>query len=335
MAGPPAADLESDLEFESPHFRFRPGTLRNQFGGMATTWKPFLLDLSPSARYLPLDPIDFEARYWVPNSGWPVDFDQMAPYYERARTLCGIESFDFHAPLPETGRAPLSSPTGKLVTRLEQFGPAATFTSRPHAELFSSDHVHVVTNAGAVELTSAEGSDDGLATTLVRTSGGGAFTVRSRVVVLAGGAIENARLLLNSTTQYATGLGNQFDNVGRYFMEHPRVLLGHGSRLQPRVLEMYERHMVGGQVVEGRLKLSEAVLRREELLNGGVYFICESSLDERASARVAVSSSRGQHDQETKVRECPGLPGLGPPRGSRSRGFLPAPAPEPLGGACP
>ena len=293
MAGPPAADLESDLEFESPHFRFRPGTLRNQFGGMATTWKPFLLDLSPSARYLPLDPIDFEARYWVPNSGWPVDFDHMAPYYERARTLCGIESFDFHAPLPETGRAPLSSPTGALVTRLEQFGPAATFTSRPHDELFSSDHVHVVTNAGAVELTSAEGSDDGLATTLVRTSGGGAFTVRSRVVVLAGGAIENARLLLNSTTQYA--------NWSREPVRQRRPLLhgtpsgaprsrfivcGHGSS------RLYGRHILGGQVVEGRLKLSEAVLRREELLNGGVYFIANPRLDDRASARMAVSAYR-------------------------------------------
>ena len=37
------------------------------------------LDGSLGARYLPLDPIDFETRYWVPDSGWPITFDQMVP----------------------------------------------------------------------------------------------------------------------------------------------------------------------------------------------------------------------------------------------------------------
>ena len=158
------------------------------------------------ARDLPLDPIDFETRYWVPYSGWPITFDHMIPYYDRARKLCGIEPFDFHGPLPQTGPAPLSSPSGTLVTRLEQFGPASVFTTQPLAELTRSDQLHLVTNASAVELISAEGTDDGMATTSVRTSGGGSFSVRSRVVVLAGGALENARILLNSRAQCSTGL---------------------------------------------------------------------------------------------------------------------------------
>ena len=37
LTGPPAADLNSGLEFESPHFRFPLGTLRKGFGGMAPT----------------------------------------------------------------------------------------------------------------------------------------------------------------------------------------------------------------------------------------------------------------------------------------------------------
>ena len=137
---------------------------------MATVWKPLLLDGSHGARYLPLDPIDFEARYWVPHSGWPITFDEMVPYYDRARTMCGIESsVDFHGPLPETALAQLSSPSGELVTRLDQIGPATTFTSRPLAELASARRVHVVTNASAAELTSAEGTDDAMAVTSVRT----------------------------------------------------------------------------------------------------------------------------------------------------------------------
>jgi choline dehydrogenase-like flavoprotein len=273
----PAADLTSDLEFESPHFPSPQLALHNQFGGMAATWNSRLLDrVTPAARYLPLDPIDFETRYWVPHSGWPITFDQMAPYYDRARMLCGIGSFDFHGPLPDTGRTPLSSPSGALLTRLEQFGPATAFTHRPLAELTGSDHVHVVTNATAVELTSADGADDGMATTSVRTHGGLPFTIRSRFVVVAGGAIENARLLLNSTAQCPTGLGNHFDNVGRFFMDHPRVSLGRGSfspEGSTRAMDLYELHIFNGQLFRGKLKLSETVLRREELLNGNVEIV--------------------------------------------------------------
>ena len=273
LTGPPAADLNSELEFESPHFRFPPATPRKGFGGMAPTWKPLPSDGSLGARYLPLDPIDFETRYWVPYSGWPITFDQMTPYYDRARKLCGIPSFDFHGPLPQTGAAPLSSPSGKLVTRLEHFGKAAAFTTEPLAELTRSDQLHLVTNAAAVELVAAEGTDDGMATTSVRTSGGGSFTVRSRAVVIAGGAIENARILLNSRSQYSTGLGNQFDNVGRFFMEHPRILIGRGSHLRLGAIDLYKPHDLGGQLVEAKLKLSENVLRREELLNGNAYIV--------------------------------------------------------------
>ncbi len=271
---------------------------------MAATWTPILLDASRGARYLPLDPIDFETRYWVPYSGWPVTFDQMAPYYDRARKMCGIESVDFHGPLPETGRIPLSSPSGELVTRLEQFGPATAFTSQPLHELTRSDLVHVVTNAAAVEVISADGTDDGTATTSVRTAGGGSFTIRSRVVVLAGGAIENARLLLNSTTQYSTGLGNQSDNVGRFFMEHPRVLLGRGSHLRLGAVDLYEPHNLRGQLVEGKLKLSERVLRREELLNGNAYIVPNGRLTTPQvhavrSARMAINSIKRRRNLDS------------------------------------
>jgi choline dehydrogenase-like flavoprotein len=305
---PPAAELVSVPDVRSPHFLFRPGTLRHQFGGMTSTWKKVLLDGARGARYLPMDPIDFERRYWVPYSGWPVTFDEMAPYYDRAGKLCGIEPFDFNGPLPENGRAPLSSPSGELVTRLEQFAPAAVFTSQPLAELTHSDQVHVVTNASAVEVTSAEGSEQGLATTFVRTPSSGSFSIRSRVVVLAGGAIENARLLLNSTRECTAGLGNQFDNVGRFFMEHPRIRIGYGSSPRPGAMDIYEPHTLGGQLVQGRLKLSEAVLRREGLLNGTAFLVSDPYLSTAQiyawrSARKAMKSIKNRRNLRNVPRQ--------------------------------
>ena len=323
LSGPPVADLDSDQEFESPHFRFPLGAPRKGFGGMATSWRLLLTDGSLGACDLPLDPIDFETRYWVPYSGWPITFDHMIPYYDRARKLCGIEPFDFHGPLPQTGPAPLSSPSGTLVTRLEQFGPASVFTTQPLAELTRSDQLHLVTNASAVELISAEGTDDGMATTSVRTSGGGSFSVRSRVVVLAGGALENARILLNSRAQCSTGLGNQFDNVGRFFMEHPRVLIGRGTHPRLGALELYRPHDLGGQLVEAKLKLSEKVLRREELLNGNAYLVPNLRLStpqvhamrlthramkfDQAQAKCATRSEPFGHGQPSGAISCLGL----------------------------
>jgi choline dehydrogenase-like flavoprotein len=294
------ADLASVLEFESPNFWFLQHELHNQFGGMSGIWNTRLPDgVTPAARYLPLDPLDFEARSWVPDSGWPITSVEMDPYYDRARALCGVGPFDFRGRLPETGREPLSTPAGELVTRLDQLGAATVFTHLSLEEMRKSDQVQLLTNAIAVELASADGSEDGMASTSVRTLGGVAFTIRSRFVVVAGGSPENARLLLNSTSQYSSGLGNHFDNVGRYFMDHPRVLLSHGSYSQQgsmRSMELYEPHSVDGQVLGGKLKLSDEVLRREELLNGNAQFMpyhrSVSQLEAARSARVVLSAVR-------------------------------------------
>ncbi|MED5261056.1 MAG: FAD-dependent oxidoreductase, partial [Myxococcota bacterium] len=38
----------------------------------------------------PLDPIDFETRSWVPNSGWPFGRETLEPWYRRAATWLEI-----------------------------------------------------------------------------------------------------------------------------------------------------------------------------------------------------------------------------------------------------
>jgi choline dehydrogenase-like flavoprotein len=300
-------DLATELEFESPDFPSPLRALHNGFGGMAAIWNSVLGDdVTPAARYLPMDPIDFELRNWVPHSGWPVTFEEVASYYGRARTLCGIGQFDFHGPRFDTGRTPLLTSSGALVTRLEQLGPATAFTRNSLVEVSKSEHVRVVTNAIAVEVVSAHGTDDGLARTAVRSHGGLAFSVRSRVVVVAGGAIETARLLLNSTAESPSGLGNRFDNVGRFFMDHPRVSFGLGT-LSPkgltRVMDLYSPHHIGGELFNGKFKLSETVLRQEALLNGNAQIVrnfSKGQLEGLSSASIAVNSIR-RRDGLTRV----------------------------------
>ena len=39
----------------------------------------------------PFDSADFEARPWVADSGWPIDRQALAPYYQRAYPLFGVD----------------------------------------------------------------------------------------------------------------------------------------------------------------------------------------------------------------------------------------------------
>src|SRR4030095_15094510 len=48
------------------------------FGGTSNLW---------AGRSMRLDPIDFEHREWVPDSGWPITLADVASYYARAESV--------------------------------------------------------------------------------------------------------------------------------------------------------------------------------------------------------------------------------------------------------
>ena len=56
--------------------------------------------------------------------------------------------------------------------------------------------------------------------------GGSRFWVSAKIYILAMGALEIPRLLLLSKKVQKSGLGNQHDLVGRFFMEHPHLWTG-------------------------------------------------------------------------------------------------------------
>jgi choline dehydrogenase-like flavoprotein len=100
--------------------------------------------------------------------------------------------------------------------------------------------------------------------------------ITARQFVLCAGGIESARLLLASNKQIRSGLGNEFDQVGRYFQDHPnactaRVLTRDPVRLQ-RQFAMLRR---SGVRHWPKLALSEAAQRHFEVLNGNANFYYE------------------------------------------------------------
>jgi choline dehydrogenase-like flavoprotein len=168
-----------------------------------------------------MDPIDFEARDWVPNSGWPIAWADVDRYSARTRALLRIPTDQeaMQRAITERGRQVLPLDPAVFDTGILQFSPLVDFAGAYRDELFAAPTVSTVLHAN---VTAIERDSDGPAIrrVMVTTLEGRRIPVRAQVFVLSAGAVENARLLLISN------IGNDRDLVGRYFAEHPHVRCG-------------------------------------------------------------------------------------------------------------
>jgi choline dehydrogenase-like flavoprotein len=222
--------------------------------------------MRPAARYLRFDAIDFQHRDWVQGSGWPFGRADLDPYYERAERLVGIAAA---RSISEGELRRRAFRLDGVQTTLERFGPADVFTRELPVFLGASPHANVVTHATATAIRA--GADGRTATGVwAQTPQGRSLTIQAEIIVLAAGAIENARLLLLSTGSRSAGLGNGHGVVGRYFMDHHRV---NGGRLVPTSTRIFRRAALydfapyGGSYLMGKLTLAEDAMRANGLLN--------------------------------------------------------------------
>jgi choline dehydrogenase-like flavoprotein len=257
-----------------PYYPLRLTRARG-FGGTANALK------SHGLRSRPLDPLDFEARPELGLPGWPIRRADLDPYYERAQALCGLGPAQYGSEYWSRADSapPLPADPDLVETTIFQHGPVEQFSSQ--RESFASNpDVEVMLRANATALrTDSAGNVDRVE---VATLQGNRFVIRPNVVILATGAIENARLLLASRDHHPAGLGNQHDLAGRYFMEHPHLTVGTLRPTDPALTErlaLYRLHNVSETLIQGFWRLPDEVLRREGLLNAalGVASVSDSS----------------------------------------------------------
>ena len=230
------------------------------FGGTTAIW---------GGRCAELDTIDFERRDWVPHSGWPFGPAEIRDYLAEARALLGVGEVDT-ARMP---RPPLLQrlSSEELAVRWWSFDPvfdrftidrAADFETDPRCTLLLHATVREIVLAG--DAGSVERLD-------VRTPSGRAIDIRARHYLLAAGGIENPRILLASNSIAASGVGNSYDQVGRYFMEHPHARGGRViGQADWRWLSSFAKRKVNGVEVSPALTPAEALQRREGLLNSAL-----------------------------------------------------------------
>ncbi|GAB6841078.1 choline dehydrogenase-like flavoprotein [Methylorubrum rhodinum] len=249
----------ADPDLHPPTDRYRQRTM----GGTTTVW---------SGRCIPFDPIDFAARPWLGQDGWPIAYDEVARWYPAANALCeaGDCTFSAAAALPDGMRPTIRSfaPEGFDTDRIERFSPPTDFGARYRARLAASADVRVLIGANALELvTDPDGST--VRRVAVATLAGRCFAVAAGHVVVATGGIETARLLLASRRHRADGVGNAHGLVGRFYMCHIAGTIGTVKLHVPRdyVWSGYER-AEDGAYCRRRWTLSEAAQRHHGVANG-------------------------------------------------------------------
>ena len=243
----------------------------------------------------PMDEIDFEPRSWMPYSGWCFSKAELDPYYERAQTACHLGPFAYDLDYWQEALAQqcqVPTTTKQLATYLWQIIPSThlRFGEAYRAEIEQASNITTYLHANVLEI---ETNDSAQAVTRLRvtSSDGKQFWVTAKVFVLAAGGIENPRLLLASNRVQSGGVGNQYDLVGRFFMEHPYLIAGKAQL--SNLADLYTRinFPVGETFLATGLGLSKEVQEREQILNFGLRLL---AIDEWLAAYKRLRSRTQQ-----------------------------------------
>ena len=186
---------------------------RRQVGGTSTIW---------GGRCVPFDPIDFESRPYLGISSWPVGYDEIEPYFQRACDwlVCGRAAFNT-SKLPHLPRGivPGFVDGGVRGSSLERWSLPTNFGTVYGKRLRQSSKIRLLTGVTCTEVICRR--EEGAAQHLeCRTNAGGRVRVTAKAFVVACGGLESTRLLMCSTGSAGEQLGNQGGHLGRWYMGH-------------------------------------------------------------------------------------------------------------------
>ncbi len=186
-------------------------------GGSTAAW---------AGKVAPFDAIDYTARAWVPNAEWPFSVGELDPFVQRAAAYLDL------GPLVQGSEfwAAAARREPKELSALRNFKPffwqfarsrhALTDVMRFGQDFQRESHkgVSVLLNATVTKIMIENDAAAGVEVVSSLTGRRRAILDADRVI-LAAGAIENAKLLLLSQTR-------DIGPVGAFLMDHPCTELG-------------------------------------------------------------------------------------------------------------
>lgn len=236
------------------------------FGGTSNHW---------GGRCGIFDPIDFQPRkYFGQLGGWPISREEILSNIDEAKDILDIAGANLD-PVPANDLG-----LKEFVRSGFALSPPTRFGEKYVDELKQSENIDFFYNANLTEIRLGANYDRVKEFVLTSYSMQRAVA-KSKIFVLALGAIENARLLLTTSRDNFAGVGNDGGMVGRCFMEHLNVPIGRFVVTAPEQWQqtlvlapkpsLMEEHLIGNGIVDfgpnaspqsyGRLKILKQFLR--------------------------------------------------------------------------
>lgn len=196
-----------------PHYRGQsPSERELYFGGTTTHW---------GGQCRPLHDSVFQGQDGYP--AWPIDYCDLKNYYDQAADFCKLPSRDFSAKhWADVLKVEVPDLDDFEVAMYQFMGEDYLNFAKREVDgetLDTTQKIRVIRNATLLEIKHQCGHVQsvkvGSMTMDEPPKAATEFEVKADAFVLASGAVANARLMLLSD------VGNDHDNVGRYFMCHP------------------------------------------------------------------------------------------------------------------
>ncbi|MGI9417871.1 MAG: GMC oxidoreductase [Geminicoccaceae bacterium] len=180
-------------------------------GGSSNHWAGFCV---------PFDDFDFEARSDIEAFGWPISKADLSPWLDQAS---GILELDGQF-LPDQPLAEVGNNLRRFETKMST---PVRFGEKYAEQLRANPNIVTVLNASVIDIRidTVSGAIETFEVVHTNDPDQKADVTADRFVLALGG-IENARALLNANKQMESGIGNDRDLVGRYFMDHIMTDLG-------------------------------------------------------------------------------------------------------------
>ncbi len=240
-------------------------------GGASNLWGGQLVEFQQ---------VDFEGRDWLPDSKWPVDYDEIAAFYEPTYRNLGVAE----------GRLDDRTVFDQLKTQVPDFsGGVELFLTRwlkiPsmagafRQELHDSERIKALLDHVVVGF---EGTGGRISALMVQDPAGGRHRVIGGEFILAAGTIEISRLLLHGalSSEWECPWRHN-DNVGRYFQDH---IGGRVASVHPldkrRFLDLFSSIVLAGDKFQPKLRLRNETLSKDHVLNMHAMLHFESAIGE-------------------------------------------------------
>lgn len=201
-------------------------------GGTSNFW---------TGRCTRFDPSDFKINPYTPeNNPWPITYEDLDPYYEKAEKSLRVRGGQFSKfapprknPLPISSKTDISALKAILAEANITLDDSPTATPRKGIRFFrvqkeilpeflKNHYGTLITGADVTRLIT--NSDGRIVGAEVSTMDSKKKVARAKIFVVACGGIESPRLLLYSRSEkFPNGIGNAYDRVGRCFNDHPAV----------------------------------------------------------------------------------------------------------------